>query len=170
MKAELWQGGPRTEELGEISIPSGAVTISDAGIPHGVRVAVSPANGSVRILRNEDGDNVAAALVFPEGEPVDWTEAGTYGVDCGLSGFGDSELLEQLDKQTWEISSYDDLISLHLEPREDEGHAGALIPFQGNAFSACRSGYGDGVYAVHVGRNREGRVAAIVTVFIDNDT
>jgi hypothetical protein len=34
-------------------------------------------------------------------------------------------------------------------------------------FSACRSGVGDGVYPVYVGRDASGKVVAVLTTFLE---
>ncbi len=166
----LWRGGPLVEDLGLLSIPSGQVRVCDAGTLFApVAVAVPAGSYVARILRERGGDNVAAALVVGGGEPVTWEEVGAYGVDAGMSGFFDGELLSVLDATPFEMSIYDDLISQHLDPAEREGRAGAIVPFQEAAFSACRSGWGDGLYPVHVGRDALGEVVVIVTTFIDED-
>lgn len=162
----LWRGGPLAEDLGLIPIPSGEVRVCDAGtLFKPVRVAVPPGRYLARVLRDRSGDNVAASLVVGGREPVAWDEVGGYGVDAGMAGFFDGKLVEALDGHRWEASIYDDLISRYLDPAEREGRAGALVPFQDAAFSACRSGQGDGWYGVFVGRDAQGEVAVIVTGF-----
>jgi hypothetical protein len=96
---------------------------------------------------------------------VRFEEVGAYGVDAGMSGFFDRELHERADGFELEGSIYDDLISNHLDPAEDKGHAGAFVPFERQRFSACRSGGGDGVYPVYVGKDARGHVVAVVTTF-----
>lgn len=166
----LWRGGPNIEDLGQLSVPSGRVQICDPGtLFDPVAVEVPAGQHLARVLKSRDGDNVAAALVVRKGEPVSWEEVGNYGVDAGMSGFFDGALFDQVDAHDFDVSIYDDLISRHLEPAEREGHAGTLIPFDGATFSACRSGWGDGIYPVHVGRGVDGGVEVIVTTFLDDD-
>ena len=70
-----------------------------------------------------------------------------------------------LSSATWEGGLYDDLISLHLDPAEEEGRAGAMVPYDNSTFSACRSGAGDGVYGVFAGRDDGDTIVAVATVF-----
>lgn len=162
----FWSPGASSQELGTLAIPSGEVAVCDAGTLDGkVRVAVAPGMYEVRVHRDEQGNNVAAALVMPGAKPVAFEQVGRYGVDAGLSGFFDAKLHETASNFDFDCSIYDDLISEHLEPAEDKGAAGVLIPFEGGAFSACRSGFGDGVYPVLVGRDASERVVAVVTTF-----
>jgi len=165
--AHLWQAGAHSEEIGELSIPSGKVKVCDAGTLFApVEVALPPGDYDVRIQRNEDGDNAAAVLIAKSAKPLVWKEIGAYGVDAGMSGFFDADVFDRIDKHTFEVSIYDDLICNHLDPAEEEGHAGAFVPFEEAKFSACRSGYGDGVYAVFEGRDASGTVVAVVTTFM----
>lgn len=164
----LWRGGPLTEHIGDLDVPSGDVSICDAGTLFGpVPVAVPPGRYPVRVLKDLRGDNVAVALRVGGTEPVRWSEDGTFGVDAGMAGLFDSKLLAKLERQDFPTSIYDDLIQRHLDPAEDEGRAGAMVPFDGGAFAACRSGHGDGFYSVWVGRDTAGKVAVVVTEFIE---
>jgi len=166
----LWRGGPNIEDLGHIAVTSGRVAVCDPGTlfdPVTLRVPVG--RYPVRVLRGADRRNAAASLVLRPGEPVRWDEAGAYGVDAGMSGFFDGDLLDRLDREDFETSIYDDLISLHLDPAERLGHAGALVPFAEGAFSVCGSGWGDGLYPVHVGRGGDGEVVVVVTTFLDDE-
>lgn len=163
----LWRGGPLTDEIGTLSIPSGTVGICDPGtLFEPVTVGPVEERGLVRVLRDRRGENLAMALVVRATEPVRWEEAGAFGVDAGMAGFFDAALLEVLDEHRFPVSIYDDLISRHLDPAERKGHAGALVPFQDLAFSACRSGWGDGEYPVWVGHDEDDRVAVIVAIFV----
>ena len=165
--ARLWQAGDHAEEIGALDVASGAVKVCDAGTLFApVEVEVPKGTYDVRIPRNGDGDNEAAALVAKGAKPVSWTEAGAYGVDAGMSAFFDADVFARVDKHAFPVSIYDDLICNHLDPAERQGHAGAFVPFEDAKFSACRSGYGDGVYPVFVGRDAKGKVVAVVTTFL----
>jgi hypothetical protein len=164
----IWRGGTHAEEIGEMEIPSGKVKVSDAGTLFApVEVAVPKGSYHVRITRNDDGENRAAVLIQKDAVPTTWTERGSYAVDAGMSGFFDGDVFTRVDKHVWPISIYDDLICNHLDPAEREGHAGAFVPYEETKFSACRSGYGDGVYPVYEGRDANGTVVAVVTTFLD---
>jgi hypothetical protein len=164
--SELWQAGPSSEELGQLHIASGKVTVSDAGaLMEPIEVEVQPGHYAVRVRRDASGLNLAAALVADGAAPVRWETVGEYPVDAGMSGFFDNALFERVSNHDWKISIYDDLICNHLDPAERQGHAGAMVPFEAAQFSACKSGYGDGVYPVHVGRDAAGAVVAVVTTF-----
>lgn len=166
----LWRGGPLAEDLGHLDVPSGRVRVCDAGtLFNPVSVAVPAGRHLARVLRERSGDNLAAALVVGQGEPVSWEEVGGYGVDAGMAGFFDANLYDAVDGHEFEQSLYDDLISKHLDPAERLGRAGALVPFAEGSFSACRSGWGDGWYPVHVGRDAGGEVVVIVTTFLGED-
>ena len=167
IEPHLWQPGPHAEEIGLLDVPSGKVMVCDAGTLWGpVAVELPPGRYHVRIARNEQGDNEAAILLAEGAAPVNWTEVGTYGVDAGMSAFFDAEVFARVDRHRFPISIYDDLISNHLDPAEAKGHAGAFVPFEEARFSACRSGYGDGVYPVFVGHGASGAVQAVVTIFM----
>lgn len=164
-----WQASAESEEIGELEIPSGKVKVSDAGTLFApVEVAIPKGTWHVRITRNGDGDNIAAVLYQrPDAAPIAWREQGSYAVDAGMSGFFDGDVFARVDKHVWPISIYDDLISKHLDPKEAEGHAGAFVPFEETKFSACRSGYGDGVYPVFAGTDASGAIVMVVTTFLD---
>ena len=164
----LWQSGTHAEEIGELEIPSGKVKVSDAGTLFApVEVAIPKGTYHVRITRNDDGENRAAVLIKKDAVPSAWFDKGSYAVDAGMSGFFDGDVFARVDKHVWPISIYDDLICNHLDPAEREGHAGAFVPYEETKFSACRSGYGDGVYPVYEGRDAKGNVVAVVTTFLD---
>lgn len=166
----LWRGGPLTEHIGDLDVPSGRLAVCDAGTlfqPVGVDVAAG--RHAVRVLRNRDGENLAAAVRVGPGEPARWEERGAYGVDAGMAGFFDQATLAKLEAHDFASSIYDDLISKHLDPAEAQGHAGAMVPFEGSGFAACASGYGDGTYGVYVGIDPRGGVAVVVTEFIGPD-
>ena len=110
---------------------------------------------------------MAAVLYKPDASVVAWTEKGAYAVDAGMSAFFDGDVFARVDKHVWPISIYDDLISNHLDPAETEGHAGAFVPYEDTKFSACRSGWGDGVYPVYAGADASGTIVAVVTTFLD---
>ena len=166
----LWRGGPLTEHIGDLDVPSGQLRVCDAGtLFEPVAVTVPSGRHPVRVLRNRGGDILAAAVRVGPGEPSRWSEEGAYGVDAGLAGFFDGALLEKVDAHAFETSIYDDLIALHLDPAEDAGQAGAMVPFDGGGFATCRSGHGDGIYAVYVGTDPRGAAAVVVTEFIGPD-
>ncbi len=166
LSESIWQSGSDAEEVGELEIPSGKVKVSDAGtLLDPVEVDVPKGTYHVRITR--DGrDNRAAVLIKKGAVPVTWSDKGSYAVDAGMSGFFDADVFERVEKHVWPISIYDDLICDHLDPAEDEGHAGAFVPYEDTKFSACRSGIGDGVYPVYEGRDANGTVVAVVTTFL----
>lgn len=170
VEPRLYQAGEQAEEIGDLEIPTGLVVVSDAGTLFApVAVEVTPGTYRVRVVKNEDGDNESAALVAKDAAPVRWKEVGAYPVDAGMSGFFDGAIFARADQAQWKVSIYDDLISKHLDPAEKKGHAGAFVPFEEAKFSACRSGWGDGVYPVYAGHDAAGEVVAVVTRFFGDD-
>lgn len=163
---EAWKSSATSEELGELTIPSGAVMVGDAGsLMAPVKVDVAAGTWRVRVTRRRDGKNASAALYREGAAPVAWDKRGDYPVDAGMAGFFDSGLFARVEKHPWQISIYDDLICEHLDPAEAQGHAGALVPFEELKFSACASGSGDGVYPVFAGTDAGGAVVVVVTTF-----
>jgi hypothetical protein len=168
LAARFWEPSAEAEEIGDLEIASGKVKVSDAGTLFApVEVAIPKGTWKVRINRNADGENLSAILYRSDAAPVAWTERGAYAVDAGMSGFFDSDVFGRVDKHVWPISIYDDLISKHLDPQEAKGHAGAFVPFEDVKFSACRSGWGDGVYPVYAGADASGTIVMVVTTFLD---
>jgi hypothetical protein len=164
--AALWRAGPSSEEIGEIAISSGKVRVCDAGTLFApVEVVLRAGTYQVRVARGKDGDNRAAVLAMAGATPTSWKRVGAYPVDAGMSGFFDADVFARVDAHQWPISIYDDLICDHLDPAEDEGHAGAFVPYEETKFSACRSGSGDGVYPVFAGSDAGGAIVAVVTTF-----
>ena len=163
----LWRSGPHAEEIGDLEILSGSVMVCDAGTLFSpVEVSLPKGVYRVRVAR-DNRENASAVLIAKNAAPVAWEEAGAYGVDAGMSGFFDADVFERVDDHDWSVSLYDDLISKHLDPAERRGHAGAFVPFEEVKFSACRSGGGDGVYPVYVGRDASGEVVAVLTTFLE---
>lgn len=167
LAGRLWSAGPHAIELGELPIPSGEVVVVDAGVLQApVRVAVPPGTYRVRVTRTDDRTVASAALVSPSAAVVRWEEVGAYPVDAGMSGFFDAGVFARVARTRWKNNIYDDLIAKWLEPAEKKlGRAGVLVPFENDAFSACSSGDGDGIYPVYVGRDSRGTVVAVVTDF-----
>lgn len=166
MDASICDKTGNTEELGELDIPSGRVCVCDAGTLAGpVIVGLPKGKYIVRIQRDDSRENTAAVLIAPGKRPTKFEEVGHYPVDAGMSGFFDHDPLVRADQHSWDMNIYDDLICNHLDPAEAKGHAGAFVPFGNSAFSACKSGAGDGVYPVFVGRDAAASVVAVVTIF-----
>jgi hypothetical protein len=166
--ARLWSSGPHAEEIGDLEIPSGEVMVCDAGtLFDPVEVSLPKGVYQVRVARSDEGDNASAVLIARDATPVSWEDVGAYGVDAGMSGFFDADVFGRVDDHRWPVSLYDDLISKHLDPAEERGHAGAFVPYEEAKFSACRSGHGDGVYPVYVGRDAKGAVVAVLTTFLE---
>ena len=171
----LWRGGPLTEHIGDLDVPSGQLRVCDAGtLFEPVAVTVPSGRHPVRVLRNRGGDILAAAVRVGPGEPSRWSEEGAYGVDAGLAGFFDGRVPDVPG-----VARAHQHRHLPLAPRlqpgaqvavvEDAGQAGAMVPFDGGGFATCRSGHGDGIYAVYVGTDPRGAAAVVVTEFIGPD-
>lgn len=167
--ARYWSPGPNAIELGELPIPSGVVVVVDPGVLRGVvRVAIPPGTYRVRIARTPERSVESAALVAPSATPVRWEEVGAYAVDAGMSGFFDAGVFARVERAYSKRNIYVDLIAQWLEPAEkrQRGRGGVLVPFENEAFSACSSGDGDGLYSVYAGRDARGTVVAVVTSFL----
>jgi hypothetical protein len=166
--AHLWSAGSHAEEIGDLEISSGRVMVCDAGtLFDPVEVSLPKGVYRVHVARDKGRDNAAAVLIAKDATPVSWKEAGAYGVDASMSGFFDADVFDCVEDHDWSVSLYDDLISKHLDPAERRGHAGALVPHEEAKFSACRSGFGDGVYPVYVGRDANRKVVAVLTTFLE---
>ncbi len=155
----LWDADPALREIGRLAVPSGEVIVCDPGLlDGGVSLAVEPGQYAVRVHTAGGQLNTAAALVANDAEPVTFEHVGSYGVDAGVSGFFD--LAVHAAARDFGGNIYDDLIADPLE-----AHAAALVPLEGQHFSACTSGHGDGVYPVFVGRSAAGKVVVVLTTF-----
>lgn len=166
VEARMWTSGAHAEELGTLDVPSGTVMVCDPGTLFGP-VAVAVPSGTYDVRVGHDGrDNFASALVAKGAKPTSWKKVGVYGVDAGMAGFFDAAVLARVDKHSFPISIYDDLICDHLDVAEEAGHAGAFCPFEESKFSSCRSGHGDGGYPVFAGTDGSGKVVAVVTTFL----
>lgn len=163
---ELWSEGPDTVELGSLRVTSGAVVVCDAGVlDDGVDVDVPNGEYLVRIAKNEHGEITASSLLARGASPVSFEEVGDYGVDAGLSGFFDKALHERASTFDFPSDIYNDLIDGVLYPKDAPETSMTMVPFEGGTFSACRSGGGDGVYPVFVGRDAKGEIVAVITTF-----
>ncbi len=167
--ANLWKPATKgAEELGVLELPSGTVSVCDAGtLLRPVHVKLPAGKYQARVVFDGVHDNLSMALVKKGATPIAWKNVGSYGVDAGMAGFFDGKLYKKLDKHQFpdDGNMYDSLIANHLDPAETKGHAGAFVPFLDSKFCACRSGQGDGVYATFVGKDKNGIVVAVVTTF-----
>jgi hypothetical protein len=95
---------------------------------------------------------------------TDWEEVGTMGVDAGLCWVGDPCYSISKDaSHVWEKWS-DFCEELR---KQDEQSATQVYCFDSGI--AVSTGYGDGEYPVFIKRNKDGRIAAIKVIFIDDE-